>query len=325
MKEKTVSDIAPGDTLVDFFLVREKAMSLTRGGKPYLSLDLQDKGGRIDAKLWDNAEAANELFGKGDVVKVRALVEAYQGTPQLNVKQIRKATDDDPFEHADLLPATSRDVDAMWGELLAFVKSVTQPDLARLLASFFDDDTFCEQFRRSVAARDVHHAYIGGLLEHVLSVVQVCAFFAEHYEADRDLLITGAILHDIGKLEELDSVREFNYTVPGGMLGHIVLGVKIVAEQVTGIEDFPEELAMLLEHMILSHQGTPEWGSPVPPKTREAVLLHFADNVDAKHALASRALADAAPSDDPWTPRVRYLGHSLYRGRQQSSTLPDQA
>jgi len=322
MKERFLCDLEPGDTIVDFFLVREKTMSLTRAGKPYLSLDLQDKSGRIEAKVWENAQAANDQFGKGDVVKAKALVESYQARNQLNIKQIRKADDDDPFDYADLLPTTPGDIDEMWAQLRGYIDMVERPDLARLLGAFFDDEAFCETFKRSVAARDVHHAYIGGLLEHVLSVVQVCEFFAAHYEADRDLLITGALLHDIGKTIELDSVREFNYTVPGGLLGHIVIGVKMVAERVAEIEDYPEETAMVIEHMVLSHQGQPDWGSPIPPKTREALLLHFADNVDSKHWLAANALATAPVKDDPWTARVYYAGnYSFYRG----PVVPDDA
>jgi len=166
----------------------------------------------------------------------------------------------------------------------------------------------------------VHHAYIGGLLEHTVSVVEVGDVFAAHYEADRDLLITGGILHDVGKVVELDSVREFNYTAPGGMLGHIVLGVQMVSERVAGIEGFPEELAMLVEHMVLSHQGQADWGSPIPPKTREAVLLHFADNTDTKHCLAAAALREKGDPGDPFTRRVRYVGHSYYRGVGESES-----
>ncbi|MFH0963410.1 MAG: HD domain-containing protein [Planctomycetota bacterium] len=316
MRARCIQDLTVGEVVVDFFLVREKTLSLTRAGKAYLTLDLQDASGRIDAKVWDNAQELNDQFGKGDVVKAQGIVETFQGERQLNVKQLRKARDDDPFDLADLLPHTPRDVAQLWQTIEAFIGSIENEWLAKLLAAFFDDAGFREAFKRSVAARDVHHAYIGGLLEHVVSVAEVCDFFAEHYAADRDLLITGAILHDIGKVEELDSVREFNYTVPGGMLGHIILGIRMVSERIARIEGFPQELALLIEHMVLSHQGLPEWGSPIPPKTREALLLHYADDADSKHWIAANALSRASGTDDPFTAWVRYVGHSFYRGKE---------
>lgn len=315
MKGRHVRDIEVGGIAVGFFLVREKTMAQTKAGKAYLTLDLQDASGRIDAKVWDSAEAMGEQFGKGDVVKVQAMVEEYRGEPQLNVRRIRKAEEGE-YDLSEMLPRTPEDVDELWQTLCGSMASIENEWLVKLLGSFFDDESFREAFKRSVAARDVHHAYIGGLLEHTVSVARVCDFFAGHYGADRDLLLAGAVLHDVGKVVELDSVREFNYTVPGGMIGHIVLGVQMVSERISRIEGFPEELAMLIEHMVLSHQGQADWGSPIPPKTREAVLLHFADNVDTKHWLANAAIEEDADQGDPFTRRVRYVGHSYYRGAQ---------
>ena len=254
-----------------------------RQNKPYLSLTLGDKKGQIEGRVWEigDPRVARD-FEHGDIVKVRGSVSRYDDRAQLKVDQLRKAQAGEA-NRMDMLPATTRDVAELWGELEAKVASLTNPDLKRLLTALSADTAIAQAFREAPAARQLHHAWLGGLLEHVVSLLGLADRVAAHYPLlDRDLLVTGVILHDIGKIRELEWETGFDYTVEGVLLGHIQMGVDLVEKTIASLPGFPERLRTLVLHMILSHHGKLEFGSPKLPMIPEALVLNFLDDLDAK-------------------------------------------
>ncbi len=286
MKDIFVSDLAEFDEakLFDsFFLVLAKQQRTTKANKPYLSLMLGDRTGSIEARVWEPADPriARE-FERGDIVKVRGSVSRFDDRCQVKVDQLRK-TFDGEADKLDMLPATSQDVAAMWGQLETAVESIADPDLKRLLQALLADTDLAKAYREAPAARQLHHAWLGGLLEHVVSLLGLADRVAAHYPLlDRDLLVTGVILHDIGKVRELEWETGFDYTVEGILLGHIQIGVDLVEKEIAGLPDFPPRLRTLVLHMILSHHGKLEFGSPKLPMIPEALALNFIDDFDAK-------------------------------------------
>ncbi|MCD4784643.1 MAG: HD domain-containing protein [Candidatus Eremiobacteraeota bacterium] len=308
-----IEQLKTGKKVVDFFYVEEKSTRKTRQGKTYLDLKLRDKTGSISAKVWDKAEKLSGLFSRNDYVKILALVENYQNNLQLRIEKIRKAEDDE-IKQEDFLPVCDKDVDELFAQLLEYIESVENTHLKSLLDSFFKDEEFVMGYLRTPAAKSVHHTYLGGLLEHSLSMVQVCEFLVNHYgDLDRDLLITGAILHDIGKVRELEIKGGFSYTTGGELLGHTAIGMIMVHDKISGIEDFPEELALLIEHMILSHQGMPEWGAVKRPLFKEALILHYVDDIDAKiNLLRTYTEGETSGPEDIWTEKCWYLDNRRF-------------
>jgi 3'-5' exoribonuclease len=292
MKDIYIADLMgfdEGKLFDSFFLVLAKQQRTTKQNKPYLSLTLGDKTGQIEARVWELGDPRiAKDFDRGDMVKVRGSVSRYDDRAQLKVDQLRKALDGEA-DKMDMLPATSRDVGELWGLLEASVASVTNPDLKRLLADLLTDAPIAQAFREAPAARQLHHAWLGGLLEHVVSLLGLADRVAAHYlMLDRDLLITGVILHDIGKIRELSWDTGFDYTVEGVLLGHIQMGVDLVEKTIAGLPGFPDRLRTLVLHMILSHHGKLEFGSPKLPMIPEALVLNFLDDLDAKmQAMAS--------------------------------------
>ncbi|HEV2273754.1 MAG TPA: OB-fold nucleic acid binding domain-containing protein [Acidobacteriaceae bacterium] len=284
MKDVYVADVFKFENqpIVSYFAVAAKQLRSRKDGGQYLAVVLGDRTGQIECRMWDNfAECAGQ-FEQGHIVKVRGEVSRYNGRYQLTLDRIRRAGDEE-IELADYLPRTIFDVEQMWSELKACVESFSNPHLKALLLSFLADDEIAEAFRRAPAAKSLHHAWIGGLLEHVVSLLRLCEAAASHYpEINRDLLLTGAILHDIGKLQELSWGTSFTYTLSGQLLGHITLGIAMIERKLAGLPDFPAELRILLEHMVLSHHGKLEFGSPKLPMIPEAVLFHYLDEMDAK-------------------------------------------
>lgn len=281
MKEPNIADLAKyeNQAITGFFAVSAKQVRSKKDGSRYFVLTLADRTGQVDAVMWET-DGAGE-FAAGDVVKLRGQIGRYKEKHQISVERIRAAARDE-FELADFVPRTERNIDELWAELNAYVESFTDPHLKALLRAFLDDAEIAAAFKEAPAAKSMHHAWIGGLLEHVVSLLGICELAAKHYPVHRDLLLTGAFLHDIGKLEELRWGTSFDYTVEGQLLGHITIGIGMIERKIGALPDFPPALRVLVEHMVLSHHGKYEFGSPKLPMIPEAVLLHYLDDMDAK-------------------------------------------
>lgn len=282
MKEPLVADLGryENQSIAGFFCVAQKSVRSKKDGSPYLALTLADSSGQMECRMWDAGEAGE--FAQGDVVKIQGQVSRYQGKLQITADKLRKAAAGE-YAAGDFVPATERDVDAMWAELEEWVSTMQDADLQRLANAFLNDKEIRAALREAPAAKALHHAWIGGLLEHILSLMGVADAVVRKYSgANRDLLLTGVLLHDIGKLKELRWGTSFEYTLPGQLLGHITIGVRMVEEKIAALGDFPEEKRVLVEHMILSHHGRYEFGSPKLPMIPEAILLHYLDDMDAK-------------------------------------------
>ncbi|MGN0371538.1 MAG: 3'-5' exoribonuclease YhaM family protein [Enterocloster sp.] len=288
---KYIETFREGMHTSDVYLCKNKQIALTKNGKEYGNLVLQDKTGTIDAKIWDLNSPGVGDFDTMDYVYVEADVTLFQNAHQLNVRRIRKAREGE-YAEADYLPVSKKDIKAMYEELLGFIKTVKNPYLHQLLASFFvDDREFAKAFRFHSAAKSVHHGFVGGLLEHTLSVTKLCNYYAGYYpQLNRDLLLTAAMFHDIGKTKELSRFPENDYTDDGQLLGHIIIGTEMVGDRIRAIPGFPVNLATELKHCILAHHGELEYGSPKKPALLEALALNFADNTDAKMETMIEAL-----------------------------------
>ncbi|MCM1040152.1 MAG: HD domain-containing protein [Roseburia sp.] len=280
---KYIKDYNEGDRISDIYLCKYKQSAVTKNGKPYENVILQDKTGTLDAKIWDPNNAGIEEFETLDYIEVYGEVNRFQGALQVNVKRVRRSHEGE-YDPADYLPVSSRNIGDMVKELTAYIDSIENPHLKKLLEELFiKDEQFMDVFCKSSAAKTVHHGFIGGLLEHTLSVTSLCDYYCSHYPLlKRDLLISAAICHDIGKTKELSLFPQNDYTDDGQFLGHIVIGVEMIGEKIRDIDGFPQVLANELKHCILSHHGEYEFGSPKKPAIMEAVALNFADNTDAK-------------------------------------------
>ncbi len=280
---KYIKDYKDGDRVFDIYLCKHKLLAMTKNGKPYESLILQDKTGTVDAKIWDPNSAGIADFDTLDYIEVYGEVTSFQGALQVNVKRIRKCQEDE-FDPADYLPVSKYPIEGMYQELLGYINKVENKYLKELLNSFFVEDTeFINAFKKSSAAKTVHHGFVGGLLQHTLSVVKLCVYYCTAYERlNKDLLITAAICHDIGKIKEISPFPQNDYTDAGQFLGHIVIGTEMVGEKIRHIQGFPAILEGEIKHCILAHHGEYEFGSPKKPAIMEAVALNFADNTDAK-------------------------------------------
>ena len=277
-----INELREGENISEVYLCKTKSTATTKAGKSYYSLMLQDKSGSIDGKVWELNNAIDH-FEAMDYIRVDAQVTSFNNTLQLNIKRIRKA-DEGEFEPRDYLPCSDKDIDTMYKELIGIVESVKDEHLNKLLKMFFvDDESFIKKFKNHSAAKSIHHGFIGGLLEHSLSVARICIYIADNYPAvKRDLLVSAALLHDIGKVDEISNFPENDYTDEGQLIGHIVMGAMMVSEKIKTIEGFPPVLANELKHCILSHHGELEFGSPKKPGLIEALAPAHADNLDAK-------------------------------------------
>ena len=278
-----INEIREGERLNGIYLCRQKASALTKNGRPYENVVLQDKTGSLDGKIWDPNSGGIEEFDALDYVEVNGEVLCYNGALQLNIRRARKAMEGE-YDPADYLPVTQGSTDGMYRQILAYADSVENEFLSRLLTILFkEDESFRTEFCKHSAAKSVHHGFIGGLLEHTLSVTKLCAYMAAAYPVlNRDLLITAALLHDVGKTRELSSFPQNDYTDEGQLVGHIVIGAQMVYELSAKISDFPPVLRNELVHCILAHHGEYEYGSPKKPALAEAIALNLADNLDAK-------------------------------------------
>ncbi len=310
---KYIESLKEGMRISEVYLCKSKQIAQTKSGKDYGNLVLQDKTGTIDSKIWDLGSPGVSHFEAMDYVRVDADVTLFQGSHQLNVRRIRKA-DEGEYIPADYLPVSGRDIGEMYARLQQHARSLKNPYLNRLAASYFiDDPQFAKAFQFHSAAKSVHHGFVGGLLEHTLSVTDTCAYLAGHYpELNRDLLVCAAMFHDIGKLRELSVLPENDYTDEGQLLGHIIIGTEMIRERSRTIPGFPEKLLTELLHCILAHHGELEFGSPKKPALLEALALSFADNMDAK--LETMIEAIRAGGDNPgWLGYNRFLETNLRR------------
>lgn len=280
---KYIKDYKDGDRVFDIYLCKFKQSAVTKNGKPYDNVILQDKTGTIDAKIWDPNNAGICEFDALDYIEVYGEVNSFQGALQVNVKRVRKCQEEE-YNPADYLPVSSKNIELMYTELMEYISSIKNKYLNTLLEELLvKDEKMATAFKKSSAAKSVHHGFVGGLLEHTLSVVKLCDYYCTAYPVlNRDLLLTAAICHDIGKTKELSLFPANDYTDEGQFLGHIIIGTEMVGEKIRQIPDFPANLASQLKHCILAHHGEYEYGSPKKPAIIEAVALNFADNTDAK-------------------------------------------
>ncbi len=316
MKKSFIKDIREKDQIQDTFLVSKKDAGMSRTGKPYLNLRLMDSTGEIEARVWDDADALSKAFDKDDIVLVKGYAVAYQGGIQLNVNGASRVPDG-TVSVRDYLPSSKREPEEMFGELEGIISGMKNAHLKGLLKAIFDDPDVRTRFMTAPAAKGMHHPYLGGLIEHVLSICGLADRVAGHYgpSVDRDLLITGAVLHDIGKIYELSYRRAFDYTDEGRLVGHITIGVELVGDRIKRLKGFPKELAVLIKHMLLSHHGHLEYGSPKRPKTIEAIVLYYLDDLDAKVAAMKSLTGDERDAGPNWTPYQRLFERPMFRGK----------
>ncbi len=297
---KYIESFREGERVSGVYLCKSRQAALTKAGKAYENVIFQDKTGTVDAKIWDPNSQGIDDFAAMDYVDIMADVTSFQGNIQLNVKRVRKVREGE-YNPADYLPVSSKDIDVMYRELTAFIGRIGNPYLAKLLKNIFVDDAeFAAAFKFSSAAKTVHHGFVGGLLEHTLSVTKLCDYYIHAYPMlNADLLYAAAMCHDIGKVYELSPFPENDYTDEGQLLGHIMIGAEMVGERIRRIPGFPDKLANELKHCILSHHGELEYGSPKKPALLEAVALNFADNTDAHMQTMIEAL-QAAGDNQGW-------------------------
>lgn len=308
---KYIESLREGERINEVYLCKFKQAALTKAGKPYDNVILQDKTGTLDAKIWDPGSVGIDEFDAMDYVAVTGDITSFQGNLQLSIKRVRKVGEGE-YDPKDYLPATDKNVDEMYAELMSFVNSVKNPYLSRLLHSFFDDVDFAKAFKFHSAAKSVHHGFVGGLLEHTVSVTRNCDYFAQNYPfLNRDLLVTAAMFHDIGKLKELSTFPENDYTDAGQLLGHIIIGTEWIGEKIREIDGFPEVLANELKHCILAHHGELEYGSPKKPALVEALALSFADNLDAKMETVRELLNNVPDNNLTWQGYNRLLESNI--------------
>jgi len=318
LKKKLIKDIKEKDSVVGPFLVVRKETGISKSGKAYLNLKFMDSTGEIEARVWDDAEELARGFNKNDVVSIKGFAVAYQGGVQLNVSAV-KALAEGSYSLRDFLPSSERDQASLEAELDSTLASIKDRHLKALMDSIFTDTEIRAKFLIAPAAKAMHHPYLGGLAEHVFSICGLADKVSSHYGAtvNRDLLLAGAMLHDIGKIYELTYERAFDYSDEGRLLGHITMGVELIDRKLASLADFPRELAVLLKHMILSHHGQLEFGSPKRPKTIEAIILSYLDDLDAK-VNTVRALLNGKAEGSNWTPYQKLFERYIYTGAAPS-------
>ncbi|MGA2695620.1 MAG: OB-fold nucleic acid binding domain-containing protein [Terriglobales bacterium] len=312
MKEFFLSECAQQENkiITSSFVVVSKQVKPKKTGEPYLALTLGDRSGQIEAKMWDNVEDSLNAFEQDDFVKIKGLLNKYKNRFQITIHKLRRLGDSE-IEYSDFLPKTTKDIGELWQTLAGFVASFQNPHLKALLESFMADPEIAEAYRNAPAAKTLHHAYIGGLLDHVVSLCRSCDLMCRNYpQINRDLLLTGAFLHDIGKIHELTYSRSFSYTTKGQLLGHMIIELEMLQAKLAQLPDFPDELKTLIEHLIISHHGQYDFGSPKLPMFPEALVLHYLDDLDSKME-AMRAHFERDSGAGGWTGYNPSLGRPL--------------
>jgi len=316
MKKQFIKHIQAGDVLADCFVLTEKTMAQKKNGDNYLNLVLSDRTGSLKGVVWDTVEKISSQSETGAVVAVKGHVGEYRGNLQAVVKEMTLVSPDET-DPSDFMLSTERDVDQMFERIVVLSESLEAWYLKALFSAFWGDEAFTTQFKRAPAAKKMHHAYIGGLLEHTLSMAVLADKIAEHYKGlDRDLLVSGALLHDIGKVREFNYEMGIDYSSEGRLVNHIVIGIQMLEEKIQTIASFPDEPAMLLKHMLISHHGSKELGSPEPPKTIEAVMLNCIDEMDSRIQAVREFMGKEDPGET-WTSFHRLLGRHFYQGKPE--------
>ncbi len=305
-----IKDLKEGENVSEIYLCKQKQALKTKAGKSYYSLLLQDQSGTVDAKIWELNPGIGH-FEPLDFIKIEGNVTSFQGALQLNIRRVRKAQEME-YNAADYMPVSRYNIEDMYKELLDYVKKVSEPHLRALLEMFFvQDKEFITSFKNHSAAKSVHHGFVGGLLEHTLSVTKLCDFYTTRYPLlNKDLLLTSAMCHDIGKTQELSLFPENDYTDDGQLIGHIVIGVEMIHDKIREIPGFPKVLENELKHCIVAHHGELEYGSPKKPALMEAMALNLADNTDAKMETMTE-LFDAAPDNLEWMGFNRFMDSNI--------------
>jgi 3'-5' exoribonuclease len=294
------------------FLVKEKSSGLTKTGNVYSKLKLIDRSGEMEGRIWTFVETFTESFEKDDFVHVKGKALSFQEHLQLNITQIERI-EEDAVILSDFFPMAERDIDEMLQSVIQISKQVENQHLNQLLSLFWEDLPFLERFKMAPASKSLHHTYLGGLLEHTLSLTQLVLKIVSHYSGlNLDLLITGSILHDLGKVDELSYHRSFDYSDEGRLLGHIILGIERVEDKIRQLPNFPRDLSMLIKHLLLSHHGQYSWGSPKRPMTLEAVMLHYLDDMDAKINGIQQFLKSQVPEGSRWSAYHRMFEQFFY-------------
>ncbi len=307
-----INDIKENDHVESFFLVKEKSSGFTKTGSAYLKLKLTDRSGDIEGRVWTSAESFAGSFEKDDFVRVTGKAVSFQEHLQLNITHIERINEEEIL-FSDFFPVTEKDTEEMFQALLEVGQRVKNPHLRRLLQLFWEDESFVKLFKTAPASKWLHHNYLGGLLEHTLSLARLVLKNVHHYNGlNLDLLLAGSILHDIGKVDELSYRRSFDYSDEGRLLGHIILGLERVEDKIHQLPEFPKELSMLLRHLLLSHHGQYIWGSPKRPMTLEAVMLHFLDDMDAKITGVQQFIRKEVPEGSKWSGYHRLFEQNFY-------------
>jgi 3'-5' exoribonuclease len=313
MKEFFLSDCGQHENKVitSSFVVTSKQVKPKKTGEPYLALTLGDRTGQIEAKMWDNVEDAIDVFEQEDVVKIKGLLNKYKNRFQITIHKLRKLQESE-IDFADYLPKTSKDIGELWRTLAGFVATFQNPHLKTLIEAFMADPEIAEAYRNAPAAKSLHHAYIGGLLDHVVSLFRSCDLLCRNYpQINRDLVLTGAFLHDIGKIHELSYNRTFSYTTRGQLLGHMIIELEMLQAKLAQFPAFPPELKTLIEHLIISHHGEYEFGSPKLPMFAEALMLHYLDDLDSKLESMRAHFERESGMEGGWTGYNPSLGRPL--------------
>jgi 3'-5' exoribonuclease len=313
MKSPYVSELQPNQVVTAIFLVQSKDIRQKRTGEPCLSLVLSDRTGEIEAKMWDNVAEVMDTFDRDDFLKIRGLVQIHQNRIQLTLHRAQRQAETD-VDFTDYFPASERNPDEMFSQLMAMVREMGNEHLRALLSAIFADEDVSRRYKLAPAAKSIHHAYLGGLLEHVLSLCALAKLTAAHYDnVDADLLLAGVMLHDVGKIYELTYDRSFGYSSDGQLLGHIVIGMRMIGDKVREVPGFPPKLRNLLEHLVISHHGELEFGSPKVPLFPEALLLHHLDNLDSKMESMRGFLRKDRQMDGCWTTYSPSLERSVLK------------
>ena len=327
MKEFFLSECCHHENKVitSAFVVVSKQVKPKKSGEPYLALTLGDRTGHIEAKMWDNVDDAIDAFEQEDFIKVKALLNKYKNRFQLTIHKLRKLTDSE-IDFADYLPKTTKDIGELWQTLAGFVGSFQNAHLKSLVEAFMSDPEIAEAYRNAPAAKSLHHAYIGGLLDHVVSLFRSCDLICQNYpQINRDLLMTGAFFHDIGKIHELTYNRAFSYTTRGQLLGHMIIELEMLQAKLVQMPDFPEELKTLVEHLIISHHGEYEFGSPKLPMFPEALVLHYLDDLDSKVEAMRAQFERESGVEGAWTSYNPSLGRPLLNSAKFLQPKPAEA
>ncbi|MHC4663780.1 MAG: 3'-5' exoribonuclease YhaM family protein [Planctomycetota bacterium] len=311
----SIHELKAGTAVDRVFSIVQNDLKTARTGKHFLQLELRDKSGSIPAKKWDANPEMHEQLPAGTVIQIQGRIDEYKGNRQLVINSLSIVPENE-VDPADFLPASTRDPDEMFAELRNLLAKIKQPDIKRLVDSFLEDDDFRAAFCRAPAARKLHQAYLGGLLEHTLSVLNLAEGIYSHYpDIDVDLMRAGIFLHDIGKTKELESERTLDYSSAGMLVGHLAIGCEMIREKIGDLEGFPDELLRALEHMVLSHHGRVEWGAVTTPCFAEAVLLHHLDNIDAKVSAFFEIMAEEGDTGSDWTERKYMFDNTrLWKG-----------